>query len=115
MKIKTEELERIALDWAVAKCEGLSFTERLSTWKYKWNKGLVRYSTDWSLAGPIIEKEQITLVHFQGINRWRGSIYTPNGENMAVEGRGPTPLIAAMRCYVAFKLGDEVEIPEELL
>jgi hypothetical protein len=27
---------------------------------------------------------------------------------------GPTPLIAAMRCYVASKLGDEVDIPEEL-
>ncbi len=30
-------------------------------------------------------------------------------------GMGPTPLIAAMRCYVASKLGDEVDIPEELL
>jgi hypothetical protein len=28
---------------------------------------------------------------------------------------GHTPLIAAMRCYVASKLGDEVEIPDELL
>ena len=28
--------------------------------------------------------------------------------------RGPTPLIAAMRCYVASKLGDEIEIPTEL-
>jgi hypothetical protein len=27
---------------------------------------------------------------------------------------GHTPLIAAMRCYVASKLGDEVEIPEGL-
>jgi hypothetical protein len=27
---------------------------------------------------------------------------------------GPTPLIAAMRCYVAAKLGDTVEIPEDL-
>jgi hypothetical protein len=27
---------------------------------------------------------------------------------------GPTPLIAAMRCYVEAKLGDEVEIPKEL-
>jgi hypothetical protein len=27
---------------------------------------------------------------------------------------GPTPLIAAMRCYVASKLGDEVEVPKEL-
>ena len=29
--------------------------------------------------------------------------------------RGPTKLIAAMRCYVASKLGDEVDVPEELL
>ena len=28
---------------------------------------------------------------------------------------GPTPLIAAMRCYVASKLGDEVDVPEELV
>lgn len=28
---------------------------------------------------------------------------------------GPTPLIAAMRCYVASNLGEEVEIPEEVL
>ena len=28
---------------------------------------------------------------------------------------GPTPLIAAMRCYVRAKLGDEINIPEELL
>jgi len=27
---------------------------------------------------------------------------------------GPTPLIAAMRCYVASRLGDTVEIPEEI-
>jgi hypothetical protein len=26
----------------------------------------------------------------------------------------PTPLIAAMRCYVASKMGDEIELPEEL-
>ena len=28
--------------------------------------------------------------------------------------KGPTPLVAAMRCYVASRLGDEVEISEEL-
>mgnify|MGYP003443521145 FL=1 len=28
---------------------------------------------------------------------------------------GPTPLVAAMRCYVASKLGDEVDVPEELM
>lgn len=30
-------------------------------------------------------------------------------------GKAPPPLIAAMRCYVASKLGDEVDIPEELV
>jgi hypothetical protein len=28
--------------------------------------------------------------------------------------KGSTPLIAAMRCYVASKLGDDVKIPNEL-
>ena len=28
---------------------------------------------------------------------------------------GSTPLIAMMRCFVASKLGDEVDVPEELL
>jgi hypothetical protein len=28
---------------------------------------------------------------------------------------GPTLLIAAMRCFVASKLGDTIDIPEELL
>ena len=27
---------------------------------------------------------------------------------------GPTPLVAAMRCFVVSKLGDEVEVPDEL-
>jgi hypothetical protein len=41
---------------------------------------------------------------------WAASV--DKGRN---EFRGRTPLIAAMRCYVASKLGDEVEIPEELI
>jgi hypothetical protein len=28
---------------------------------------------------------------------------------------GPTPLVAAMRCYVASQLGDEVDVPDELV
>jgi hypothetical protein len=76
------------------------------------------YSTDWAQGGPIIEREGITLrapssegIQYRakdGSPLWRAS--TPDG----VSGNGPTPLIAAMRCYVSSKLGDEVEIPEEL-
>ena len=80
-----------------------------------------RHSTDWSFGGPVIEREQITLdltdVLFDHDTdaailldkpEWWASI----GE---VTGRGPTPLVAAMRCFVVSRLGDEVEVPEELL
>jgi hypothetical protein len=64
----------------------------------------------WEQGGPIIEQEQIDLM---STNRatgkaWIASTHMPWW-------RGPTPLIAAMRCYVAHKLGDEVDVPEELL
>ena len=38
------------------------------------------------------------------------SDYMENNRELAI-----TPLIAACRCFVASKLGDEVEIPDELL
>ena len=28
---------------------------------------------------------------------------------------GPTPLVAAMRAYVASKLGDEIDVPDDLV
>ena len=65
-------------------------------------------STDWSQGGPIIERERIELKGDGGTD-WLAS---HNNESVEF---GPTPLIAAMRCLVASKLGDEIEIPEELL
>ncbi len=119
MKIKTSELQGPALDWAVAKCEGFLCD-------YEYNGGLSPYSTDWAQGGPIIERERIELEYwhhsFDG-QQWRarksdGCRYSDiDGEFIEDSDTprfGPTPLIAAMRCYVASKLGDEVEIPEEL-
>lgn len=64
-------------------------------------------------------------VWFAECDQWVGhSTYTSyEGNNMEPtfmigEGwgyYGPTPLIAAMRAYVAYKLGDEVDIPDELI
>jgi hypothetical protein len=91
--MKTSELTGAALDWAVAKCEGLRF-EEWETWG--------NYSTDWAQGGPIIEREGIALL-------------PPElAEMPGYEGRGETLLIAAMRCYVTSKLGDEIEVPEDL-
>ncbi len=96
--MKTSELTGAALDWAVAVAE----------FGYGADSKTNKYSTDWSQGGPIIEREYMYL-EYSGI--WR-AYCTRNGNSfMSV---GTTPLIAAMRCYVASKLGDEVEIPKEL-
>lgn len=102
--IKTSELTGAALDWAVAKCEG---TEHLFD---SHEAGRLEYSVDWSQGGPIIEREGIGIklrIDGEDEHAWLAD----DGLRMFT---GPTPLIAAMRCYVASKLGDEVEVPEEL-
>ena len=101
MKIKTSELSGTALDWAVAKCEGLSW----ATWRTDG------WSTDWAQGGPIIERELIAI-RFIHEGRWE-SWWSGWPKSFQVV-YGPTPLIAAMRCYVASKLGDEVKVPNEL-
>lgn len=99
MKIKTSELIGVQLDWAVAKCLG-----------YPWYSGQViwRPTFNWSQAGPIIEQEKLHIAEARGCWQSAMSDYLPRFYE------GPTPLVAAMRCYVASKLGNEVEIPEEL-
>jgi hypothetical protein len=101
--MKTNELTGAALDWAVhvalhGSCDGYAEHE---------------YSTDWAQGGPIIEREQINIRVSTVGGEWVG--FTDNGWGVEGWSTGPTPLVAAMRCYVASKLGDTVDVPEELL
>jgi hypothetical protein len=105
-QMKTNELTGAALDWAVAKCEGRKDND------FGWWWDNYHPSTDWAQGGPIIAREAIQLTPDEYTQTW--SAYTTN-EGNPYECVGTTPLIAAMRCYVASKLGDEVEIPQELL
>ena len=101
MKIKTSELTGIALDWAV----GIVFNPAL-----EW--GVWKPSTDWAQGGVIIERERISLVSpNEVIDEWE-AIHPTQMHN---ESYGATPLIAAMRCFVASRCGDEVDIPDEIL
>lgn len=129
MKVKTADLIGPALDWAVAKCEGLDIKfPKLpfqSETRFVCRVGQAD-STDfraykptksWTLAGPIIEREGIYLRANDTATEWAAGALR---KNRLDKKPGPlfyakTPLIAAMRCYVASKLGDEIEIPEELL
>lgn len=115
MKIKTSELTGPALDWAVAKCLG-----QPDEWMADHKRGYINSpSTDWSQGGPIIEriKPQLTYqTSGKHAGQWGCNIWHTNKQGALCPGTqyGPTPLIAAMRCYVASKLGDEIDIPEEL-
>lgn len=133
MKIKTSELTGAALDWAAAKCEGLELHKDgllngvvMEGWHAagyymdpnSWVRlGKLRYSTDWSQGGPIIDRERIGLTFHDEGDGWEvpnwGAWPTQLDDRQEV--MGETALIAAMRCYVASKLGDEVDVPEELL
>lgn len=110
--MKTSELTGPALDWAVARAIFLSGTARSLI------RGEVKnYSTDWAEGGPIIEREGISvcydveLCNMEGHEYWATQYSVGSGEGISF---GPTPLIAAMRCYCCAELGDEIEIPEEL-
>jgi len=113
MKVKTSELTGPALDWAVTTCEA----EPNGMGGYV-DKFIVQpFSTDWAHGGPIIDREKIDVIHHnhgQTTKLVTGILWFPNGEVTAIKISGETPLIAAMRCYVTSKLGNEVEIPEEL-
>ena len=116
--MKTAELTGAALDWAVAECEDqpLYWNAADSTfyrgdgelWMGMRGDNCYCPSTDWIQGGPLIESYRITI-QFDG-DGIRCDLTTDDGA-FFVGFDESSPLIAAMRCYVASKLGDEVELP----
>lgn len=122
MRIKTSELSGPSLDWAVAQCEHLATDETYTP------------STRWDQGGPIIEREGITTRKVRGT--WHAMSEKDSGTDQRVNWcrhtyigakrygklsyevsprtqrfEGDSLLVAAMRCHVATRLGDEVEVP----
>ena len=107
--MKTAELTGAALDWAVAWANGNT--------TIKLDGGVWNPSTDWAQGGPIIEREHIEwqwLPSSSKHHRYGARKPSLGGAKRTFCMDGPTVLIAAMRCYVASKLGDTVDIPEGL-
>jgi len=102
--MKTSKLTGAALDWAVANCEGVEIIVRQENWDW--------YSSSWEHGGPIIEREGLDIRKIRTAHAmaWRSVTFDDS-----IKQYGPTPLIAAMRCYVASKLGDEIDVPADLL
>jgi len=100
-------------------------------------------STDWSHGGPIIDRAGISPIRCDDDYGIDTKGFTTNeiipvwcatiGQHSVVTSTdhqsheamyqvdvrdvfyGPTPLVAAMRCFVTSKLGAEVDVPDELL
>ena len=76
----------------------------------------------WQTCGPIIKREGIsTRLNHKQAQLWEAYIWLPTqhdqseADSNSYTAFGATPLIAAMRCYVASKLGDEIDVPKELI
>lgn len=111
--IKISEATELRLDWLVAKCENVEENDGVLIWFDDLDR-LAPYTptTNWSQGGPIIEREEIGFAKYGPNGTWKAVIgETPRG----IPCYGPTPLIAALRCFVTSRLGDEVDVPSELL
>jgi hypothetical protein len=124
MKHKTMGLTGALLDAAVAMAEGL--TPTIQPYRVDGGCGITivrdepvcvagsrhfEPSCSWADGGPIIERERIAS--WNDGSRWHAGqdFDTWPSFEISHEHTGPTPLIAAMRAYVASKLGEEVELP----
>jgi hypothetical protein len=118
--MKTSELIGPALDWAVTSIEEPeALRYGAADWREQRRSAVIRgeykhrYHQSWAQGGPIIEREKIDVYCHEspksGCGWWVAEI-----TGTTAKARGNSYLVAAMRCYVASKLGDEVEIPEEL-
>ena len=67
-------------------------------------------SVDWQHGGPIIASERIGF-HFSVGGYWVATAGEGGDPDEYSTGRGDTPLVAAMRAYVASNYGEEV--PDE--
>lgn len=107
-KKQVKDLELWEIDYLVAKTEGKK-VKLIDDGKYgkylMLNDCVYSPTTNPSQAWPIIERERIKISpNFGSNNGWYAS------KDLLLITNGKTSLEAAMRCYVASKFGDEVEI-----
>ena len=105
--IKVSEATNIQLDWLVAKALGAEGAILKHLFHYRPD---FHPTTNFVMMWPIIDRERISIRFWD--NTQAVHAYMPNSG--AEWSEGPTALIAAARCYVVSKLGETVEVPDEL-
>lgn len=125
MKVKVSEATGPVLDLLVSRASNPDGRDGWG-WFERDTEGFLfdplnecRYSpsTDWAQGGPIIERlmnesHMFFLENDKGHGHHCALSITPHDN---YHGCGPTPMIAAMRCYATSKLGKEAEVPDSLV
>ena len=116
-KKRVAELEGAQLNWAVAVSEGnepawFDMNPPKHTVRINGRADSYDPSGSWEQGGPIIEREEGSVSHWSKVERHAAWIADMGLDMRRYRCTGPTALIAAMRAFVASKLGDEVEVPE---
>jgi hypothetical protein len=110
MNVYTNSLEGNALDWAVMRALHPEKDER--DINQLFCGGEWKPSTNWSIAGPIIEKYKRCAPTWNDLwLQWQCN-HPRNGRFGIL---GPDYLITAMRWLVIYQFGDEMEIPDYLM
>lgn len=112
--MKTSELTGATLNWAVATIMGLDIEIKYGV-VHVDDDELFMADLDWGIVGTIIEQEGMGIWMYQWDEEGEPEVgwYAEDKDGNHVR-TGPDPRIAALRCYVASKLGDTIDIPEEL-
>lgn len=123
VKKNSRTLAGVALDWAVARAEKMQvFVDvnddlvRVVREMGVDDEPVFRPSQDWAFAGEVLARERIVLMPTR-TGGWFTSMWGVRDDEGHVREVGidaDDPLTAVLRCLVFSKLGDFVEIPDEL-
>lgn len=113
-------LSGCALAWAVGRA---AFPEaEISRLTRRSREGTWAPHEDWAHGGPLIDQFDIDVMRDDEFNKTepyaartgRTVKHPTRSAYVWGFGRGPTKLVAAMRCLVGIKLGDSVNVPAEI-
>ena len=102
------DLSTVALDYWVARAEGLSpvITHEGGEAACRVDSSVYSPSSDWSRGGPLVERHRIMVAW--NADHWIAGANSPLDDPRDRIWSGRTALIAAMRAHVASAFGDEV-------
>jgi hypothetical protein len=109
--MRVHDLAGAALDLWTAKAAGISNAEIVDGVCLVGGRHH-RPSASWSDGGPLIERERISIWRYPDLDSWHACLEFSYEREEGVRAKhyyqGPTPLVAAMRCLIASKFGNDI-------